>query len=257
MRQPHGYAVPVVRLVPDMRSGAGTGAGTGRAQPRMQSARKSSRDRLAPRGHGRRRRRGEQVANPACCSPGRSSTSQATACRTRTSARVALRSPVAWQASFSSLRGEDRLIRRRLAQRRVCLSSSKHVFPFLRPGGRKLFHDRVGWHRAGRFSAYLQLLLAVGILGALIVPRRRPRRLTVRRSLRNAPVPRPSRVCARERERVVVGNSKRLVDERRRARRLGRAFAGSRSTSTPTELRPHTAGNTRWPSTVRAVLVRA
>ena len=49
----------------------------------------------------------------------------------------------------------------------------EHVFPFLRPGSRKLFHDRLGWHRAGRFSAYLQLLMAVGILGALIIPRRK------------------------------------------------------------------------------------
>jgi hypothetical protein len=48
----------------------------------------------------------------------------------------------------------------------------EHVFPFLRPGSRKLFHDRLGWHRAGRFSASLQLLLAAGILGALIAPRR-------------------------------------------------------------------------------------
>src|SRR6187401_2205618 len=47
----------------------------------------------------------------------------------------------------------------------------EHVLPFLRPGGRKLFHDRLGWHRSGRFSAYLQLLLAVGIIGALIAPR--------------------------------------------------------------------------------------
>ena len=49
----------------------------------------------------------------------------------------------------------------------------EHVFRFLRPGSRKLFHDRLGWHRAGRFSAYLQLMLAVGILGALIAPRRK------------------------------------------------------------------------------------
>jgi hypothetical protein len=49
----------------------------------------------------------------------------------------------------------------------------EHVFPFLRPGSRKLFHDRLGWHRAGRFSAYLQLLLAVAILGALIARRRK------------------------------------------------------------------------------------
>ena len=49
----------------------------------------------------------------------------------------------------------------------------EHVLPFLRPGRRKLFHDRLGWHRSGRFPAALKLLLAVAILGALIVPRRR------------------------------------------------------------------------------------
>ena len=48
----------------------------------------------------------------------------------------------------------------------------EHVLPFLRPGGRKLFHDR-GWHRSGRFPAGLQLLLAGAILGALIAPRSR------------------------------------------------------------------------------------
>jgi hypothetical protein len=52
----------------------------------------------------------------------------------------------------------------------------EHVLPFLRPGGRKVFHDRVGWHRAGRFPAYLQLLIALAILGALIAPRRTSRR---------------------------------------------------------------------------------
>lgn len=48
----------------------------------------------------------------------------------------------------------------------------EHVLPFLRPGGRELFHDRLGWHRSGRFPAALQLLLAGAILGALIAPRR-------------------------------------------------------------------------------------
>ena len=43
----------------------------------------------------------------------------------------------------------------------------EHVLPFLRPGGRKLFHDRLGWHRAGRFPVALQLLLAGAIIGAL------------------------------------------------------------------------------------------
>ena len=48
----------------------------------------------------------------------------------------------------------------------------EHVLPFLRPGGRKLFHDR-GWHRSGRFPVNLQLLLAGAILGALMGPRSR------------------------------------------------------------------------------------
>ncbi len=43
----------------------------------------------------------------------------------------------------------------------------EHELPFLRPGGRKLFHDRLGWHRAGRFPVSLQLLLAGAILAAL------------------------------------------------------------------------------------------
>jgi hypothetical protein len=42
----------------------------------------------------------------------------------------------------------------------------EHVLPFLRPGGRRLFHDRHGWHRSGRFPVALQLLLAAAILGA-------------------------------------------------------------------------------------------
>ena len=49
----------------------------------------------------------------------------------------------------------------------------EHVFPALRPGGRKLFHGRRGWHRSGRFPADLQLLLAGAILGALVAPRSR------------------------------------------------------------------------------------
>ena len=48
----------------------------------------------------------------------------------------------------------------------------EHVLPFVRPGGRKLFHDRLGWHRAGRFPAYAQLFLAGGLLGVLIAPHR-------------------------------------------------------------------------------------
>lgn len=48
----------------------------------------------------------------------------------------------------------------------------EHVVPFLRVGGRKLFHGRYGWHRSGRFRADVQLLLAGAIVGALIAPRR-------------------------------------------------------------------------------------
>lgn len=48
----------------------------------------------------------------------------------------------------------------------------EHVIPLLRPYGRKLFHDRHGWHRSGRFSTDLQLLLAGVIVGVLITPRR-------------------------------------------------------------------------------------
>jgi hypothetical protein len=44
----------------------------------------------------------------------------------------------------------------------------EHVLPSLRPGGRKLFHDRLGWHRSGHFPPLLQLALACGILGALV-----------------------------------------------------------------------------------------
>jgi len=51
----------------------------------------------------------------------------------------------------------------------TCAPDLEHVFPFLRPRGRKLFHDR-GWHRSGRFPAEVQLLLACVILGALTTP---------------------------------------------------------------------------------------
>ena len=51
----------------------------------------------------------------------------------------------------------------------------EHVVPFLRPGGRKLFHDRLGWHRSGPFPASLQLLLAGMVLGALLLRGNTPR----------------------------------------------------------------------------------
>lgn len=48
----------------------------------------------------------------------------------------------------------------------------EHVFPSLRPGGKKLFHGKLGWHRAGAFPASLQLVLAGAIVGFLLRPRR-------------------------------------------------------------------------------------
>jgi hypothetical protein len=51
----------------------------------------------------------------------------------------------------------------------------EHIFPALRPRGRKLFHGRHGWHRSGRFSATAQLLLAgatIGVLLGRVVPGR-------------------------------------------------------------------------------------
>jgi hypothetical protein len=47
----------------------------------------------------------------------------------------------------------------------------EHVFPRLRPHGRKLLHRR-GWHRAGGFRADVQLVLAGAIIGLLLKPPR-------------------------------------------------------------------------------------
>ena len=44
----------------------------------------------------------------------------------------------------------------------------EHLFRVLRPGGRKVFHGRLGWHRAGAFPANAQLVLAGAILGYLL-----------------------------------------------------------------------------------------
>jgi hypothetical protein len=49
----------------------------------------------------------------------------------------------------------------------------EHLFPRLRPRGRKLFHDR-GWHRSGGISVGAQLVLAGAIVGALLRPPPRP-----------------------------------------------------------------------------------
>ena len=50
----------------------------------------------------------------------------------------------------------------------------EHVFPFPRPGGRKLFpsHRIPGWHRAGGVPAWAQLLAAGAIVGYLLGARR-------------------------------------------------------------------------------------
>jgi hypothetical protein len=50
----------------------------------------------------------------------------------------------------------------------------EHIFPSLRPRGRKLFHGRRGWHRSGSFPAELQLLLAGVIIGVVVGPRESP-----------------------------------------------------------------------------------
>ena len=47
----------------------------------------------------------------------------------------------------------------------------EHVFPAFRPGGRKLFHGALGWHRSGAFPAAVQLVLAGAIVGFLLRPR--------------------------------------------------------------------------------------
>jgi len=44
----------------------------------------------------------------------------------------------------------------------------EHIFPALRPGGRKLFHGRRGWHRSGPLPATLQLVVAGAIVGFLL-----------------------------------------------------------------------------------------
>jgi hypothetical protein len=45
----------------------------------------------------------------------------------------------------------------------------EHIFPAVRPFGKKVFHHR-GWHRRGAFTAKAQLLVAGVILGLLIAP---------------------------------------------------------------------------------------
>ena len=53
-----------------------------------------------------------------------------------------------------------------------CAPDLEHIFPRLRPGGRKLFHGARGWHRAGGLRTDVQLLLAGAIIGLLLKPPR-------------------------------------------------------------------------------------
>jgi hypothetical protein len=49
----------------------------------------------------------------------------------------------------------------------------EHLFPSLRPRGKKLFHGRRGWHRSGPFPAAAQLLLAGALVGLLLTAKRK------------------------------------------------------------------------------------
>jgi hypothetical protein len=48
----------------------------------------------------------------------------------------------------------------------------EHIFPSLRPRGRKLFHGGRGWHRSGALPANVQLVAAGAIVGFLAASRR-------------------------------------------------------------------------------------
>ena len=56
----------------------------------------------------------------------------------------------------------------------ACAPDLEHVFPRLRPRGRKLFHGARGWHRSGGLRADVQLVLAGVIVGSLLKPPRLP-----------------------------------------------------------------------------------
>jgi hypothetical protein len=54
----------------------------------------------------------------------------------------------------------------------ACAPDLEHVFPRLRPRGRKLFHGGRGWHRTGGLRTDVQLVLAGVIVGLLLKPPR-------------------------------------------------------------------------------------
>jgi len=50
----------------------------------------------------------------------------------------------------------------------ACAPDLEHIFPLLRPRGRKLFHGGRGWHRTGGLSTGVQLFAAGTIIGILV-----------------------------------------------------------------------------------------
>jgi hypothetical protein len=86
------------------------------------------------------------------------------------SRRFEIASGVACVALIAARRGP--LDRATLGALAASAPDLEHVFPALRPGGKKLFHGRWGWHRSGGLSARVQLLLAGAIVGYLLGPRR-------------------------------------------------------------------------------------
>jgi hypothetical protein len=54
----------------------------------------------------------------------------------------------------------------------ACTPDLEHIFPRLRPRGRKLFHGKRGWHRVGGLRTDVQLLVAGAIIGLLLKPPR-------------------------------------------------------------------------------------
>jgi hypothetical protein len=54
----------------------------------------------------------------------------------------------------------------------ACAPDLEHIFPRLRPRGRKLFHGGRGWHRSGGLGTDVQLVLAGVIVGLLLKPPR-------------------------------------------------------------------------------------
>jgi DNA-binding transcriptional LysR family regulator len=49
----------------------------------------------------------------------------------------------------------------------ACLPDVEHIIRLPRPGGSKLFHERRGWHREGRLSPRVQLLIATLLVGRI------------------------------------------------------------------------------------------